>query len=103
VPYSVDLLNISKRWGAGAFHGNNAAFRRRLSWENQAELDKAALGNLWPEREVVPTTFRSLGPLKTLNLVVAGYLATREAVYGALGYRPHPVPSKEWFQELLSI
>jgi hypothetical protein len=103
VPYSTGLLNIFKRWGVFAFVGNVAAVRRSLSWEAQAQLDKAALGNLWPEREVIPTTFRSLGPLKSLKLVVAGYLAIREAVYGALGYRPYPVPSKDWFQELLRI
>jgi hypothetical protein len=60
-----------------------------------------ALQDLVPdELEIVPTTFRSLKG-QALRLVVAGYLNTREAIYGPFDYLPEPIPDREWFINLL--
>jgi hypothetical protein len=60
-----------------------------------------ALKDLVPEElEIVPTTFRSLKG-QALRLVVAGYLNTREAIYGPFDYLPERIPEREWFIKLL--
>ena len=64
-----------------------------------------ALGkDLVPEElEFVPTTFNSLRDRRTLMLVVAGYLNTREGIYGPFDYRPKPIPNMAWFNDLLTL
>ena len=32
---------------------------------------------------------------------MAGYLNTREAIYGPFDYLPEPIPEREWFIKLL--
>jgi len=78
---------------------------RRQRWDDhpgcRGDGEQALGKDLAPENlEIVPTTFRSLKG-QALNLVVAGYLNTREAIYGPFDYLPEPIPDREWFVKLL--
>ena len=79
----------------------DARIRRWDDHPKDRAAGEQALQDLVPdELEIVPTTFRSLKG-QALRLVVAGYLNTREAIYGPFDYLPEPIPKREWFIDLL--
>jgi hypothetical protein len=100
IPYSLSLLDIQRRWGVFAHIGSDESLRAAVQVPEEIEEAKSKLLDLWPEGELVPTDFRSLGYVITSKLVIAGYLATRASLFGAFGFPPLPVPDKQWFIDL---
>jgi len=101
IPYQSSVEYIYTQWGRRPRMTPDS--KRR--WDSQPDKWQKALEALGRrlvpyEAEIVPTTFKSLHE-QTLMLVVAGYLNTREAIYGAFDYCPQDIPDKEWFRKLL--
>jgi hypothetical protein len=80
--------------------GSDESLRAGTQYPEEIEEAKSKLLYLWPEQESVSTNFGSLGYVTTFKLVIAGYLATRGALFGAFGFRPLPVPDQQWFRDL---
>jgi len=103
VPYSQRLNTIYNSWHERP-RVTSASQSRWTSHATEMESGLRDLGNLVPDQlEIVPTTFKSLRKGEVLRLVVAGYLNTREGIYGPFDYRPEAIPSKKWFEELSSL
>jgi hypothetical protein len=93
--------DISYNWWKGRPRFTPASEARLTDHPKYRAAGEEALKDLLPEElEIVPTTFRSLKG-QALRLVVAGYLNTREAIYGPFDYLPEPIPEREWFIKLL--
>jgi len=93
-PYSLTLLQIFRHW---------------MGWQQEQHPDTLEwvhtignnFGSWWKERKFVRTDFKSLGEATTLSLVASGYLRTRQALIGTVGFKPLDVPPGSWFEELL--
>jgi hypothetical protein len=96
VPYTMDLATIYTQWGH-ALPRDADALASIQSYRYAFEDDEKRFGALWPNKEMVRTTFSSLGMLTTTKLLIAGYVATRTALKVALDYCPNEMPDPQWF------
>ena len=103
MPYQMRLDLIYSWWKDRTRSSTDSQSR----WEDHPRKRNAALAALEElvpnELEFVKTTFRSLGCHQTLRLVVAGYLNTREGIYGPFDFRLEEIPKKRWFGDLLTL
>jgi Patatin-like phospholipase len=101
IPYCSSVEDIYSQWERRPRMTPDSK-RRRANHPDKRQKALDVLGKrLVPhEVEIVSTTFKSLHE-QTLMLVVAGYLNTRETIYGAFDYCPKDIPDKEWFRKLL--
>jgi hypothetical protein len=106
VPHALRFDNIRTFWGhVPRDTMDDAELDRITGWPNQNYLAAQRL-NYWPRTgdtklDNVPTTFRKLGKDRTLELIMEGYLKTREVLFWSLGFEGPPVPDRETFESLL--
>jgi hypothetical protein len=100
IPYSLSLLDVHRRWGVFAHIGSDESVRAASRVPEEIEEAKSKLLELWPDQDLVPTDFHSLGYVTTFRLVIAGYLATRASLFAAFSFPPLQVPDKQWFIDL---
>jgi predicted acylesterase/phospholipase RssA len=103
VPLALQPFELLQKWGGFSAAYSEEPGLRSFSLRTELERAEPLFGDLWPTRETVATTFKSLGRRHTLRVVVHGYLMTREALTSAfVPYEPLPIPQPSWFEELLA-
>jgi hypothetical protein len=101
-PCELVPFELMQQWGGFAhIHREDQPGLRIFRYSTGLQKAEPLFGDLWPNRERVPTTFRRLGRRRTLRLVVHGYLMAREALVAAFPtYEPPPIPELGWFETL---